>query len=198
MPDALLARRHWIFDLDGTLTVAAHDFDAMRRDLDLPMGVGILEALDALPQAEAAPRHLRLRAWEERIASQAEPEPDARPLLEALAARGARLGIVTRNASDIAWTTLDRAGFSSFFDAGDVLGRDRAAAKPDPDGIHRLLHAWGAEPDDAVMVGDFRLDLEAGRAAGVATVLVDRRGRGAAWAAWADRTVDRLDALLFG
>jgi HAD superfamily hydrolase (TIGR01509 family) len=196
VPDPLLSRRHWIFDLDGTLTVAAHDFDAMRRALDLPMGVGLLEALDALPPHEAAPRHAKLRAWEEQVASQTLPEPDARPLLEALAARGARLGIVTRNESDIAWATLDRAGFSEFFAPEHVLGRDRAAAKPDPDGIRRLLRAWGAPPDDAVMVGDYRYDLVAGRNAGVATVLVDRRGRGADWSEWADRTVARLDDLL--
>ena len=33
-----LGRRHWIFDLDGTLTVAAHDFAAIRRTLGIPPG----------------------------------------------------------------------------------------------------------------------------------------------------------------
>lgn len=198
MADDLLARRHWIFDLDGTLTVAAHDFDAMRRELDLPMGVGLLEALAALPPEVATPKHRALRAWEERVAAAALPEPDARPLLEGLAARGARLGILTRNESDIAWDTLVAVGLDAFFEPRHVLGRDRVAAKPDPEGIVRLLHGWGASPDDAVMVGDYVLDLQSGRAAGVATVLVDRSGRGAAWAAWADRIVDRLDALVFG
>lgn len=47
-------------------------------------------------------------------------------------------------------------------------------------------------------VVDFEMDLRAGRAAGVATVLVDRRGRGAAWAPLADRVVRRLDDLLEG
>ncbi|MEY4949417.1 MAG: hypothetical protein RL698_1628, partial [Pseudomonadota bacterium] len=41
--------RHWIFDLDGTLTVAMHDFDAIRTALDLPTGRPILEALAELP-----------------------------------------------------------------------------------------------------------------------------------------------------
>ena len=198
MPDPLLDRRHWIFDLDGTLTVAAHDFDAMRRELGLPPGVGLLESIAALPAEKSAALHVRLRAWEEEVADRARPEADVAPLLEALTERGARLGIVTRNHSDVAWTTLERAGLDRWFEPAHVVGRDRAAAKPDPDGIHALLSAWRAPPDDAVMVGDYVADLHAGRAAGVATVLVDRKHRGASWAPWADRTVQRLDALLLG
>lgn len=196
MSEPLLRRRHWVFDLDGTLTVAAHDFDAMRAELGLPAGVGILEALDALPVEEAAPRQARLRAWEEGLAATARPEPDAFVLLDALASRGAVLGVLTRNLTDIAWATLRAIGADRYFAAGSVLGRDEVAAKPDPEGILRLLAAWGAEPEDAVMVGDFVLDLHAGRAAGVATVLVDRRGRGASWAPFATRVVPRLDVLL--
>ncbi len=196
MSDALLARRHWIFDLDGTLTVAAHDFDAMRDELGLPRGVGILEALDALPPAEAAWRHARVRAWEAELADAARAEPDALVLLEALRARGAVLGVLTRNLTALAWRTLAAIGAAHHFGPDAVIGRDHAAAKPDPEGILRLLGRWGASPGDAVMVGDFVLDLRAGRSAGVATVLVDRRSRGADWARWADRTVARLDDLL--
>ena len=49
--DFLQRRRHWIFDMDGTLTVSAHDFEHMRRELGLPPDVPILEALHALPEA---------------------------------------------------------------------------------------------------------------------------------------------------
>ena len=38
--------------------------------------------------------------------------------------------------------------------------------------IHQLLDRWQLTPDEAVMVGDFRFDLEAGRAAGSRTCLV--------------------------
>ena len=33
--DWMQHRRYWIFDLDGTLTVSAHDFEHMRRELGL-------------------------------------------------------------------------------------------------------------------------------------------------------------------
>ena len=48
-------RGHWIFDLDGTLTVSAHDFEHMRRELGLEPQAPILEALQAMPESEAAP-----------------------------------------------------------------------------------------------------------------------------------------------
>lgn len=32
----LARRRHWVFDMDGTLTVAVHDFAAIRRALEIP------------------------------------------------------------------------------------------------------------------------------------------------------------------
>lgn len=35
--------RAFIFDLDGTLTLAVHDFEAIRRSLGIPAGVPILE-----------------------------------------------------------------------------------------------------------------------------------------------------------
>ena len=79
--------------------------------------------------------------------------------------------ILTRNTTAIAHATLRAVGLDDRFDP--VVGRDAAPPKPSPAGIERILEAWGARADDAVMVGDFRLDLEAGRAAGVATVLVD-------------------------
>ena len=44
--------RGWIFDLDGTLTVAQHDFPAIRRELGIPADADILEYLGTLPIAE--------------------------------------------------------------------------------------------------------------------------------------------------
>ena len=42
--------QYWIFDLDGTLTIAVHDFDAIRDELGLPAGEPILEAMSKLPR----------------------------------------------------------------------------------------------------------------------------------------------------
>ncbi len=191
----LLVRRHWVFDMDGTLTVAAHDFDAIRAELGLPVGRPILEALDALPSAEAMALHLRLEEIEEDIAHASRPQPGARRLLEHLTSRGVQLGIVTRNKRRLAAISLAAAGLADLFDPADVLGRDEAPHKPSPAGILWLLERWGARGSDGVMVGDYLFDLQAGRGAGCATVLFDVSGA-FPWREHADRCVSRLDALL--
>jgi HAD superfamily hydrolase (TIGR01509 family) len=190
----LPARRCWIFDMDGTLTVSAHDFAAIRAELGLPHGQPILEALAALPERVAAPLWRRLDALELELARRARPAPGAEPLLRALQRRGANLGILTRNSLANTEVTLQAAGLRDFFAAEDLIAREHAPPKPRPDGIRRLLARWNAPPEQAVMVGDYRFDLEAGRAVGVATVYVDLDGS-RAFAEHADLRVLGLEEL---
>ncbi|MDG1479220.1 MAG: HAD-IA family hydrolase [Myxococcota bacterium] len=190
---SLLTRRHWIFDMDGTLTHAAHDFAAFKAKYDLPPDRPILEYLRELPEDEAAQLNKRLNRWEEKLARKATAADDAVRLLSYLDEQHYRLGILTRNSSKVASMTLQAAGLARFFNPRFVLGRDNAAPKPSPEGIQKILTSWRAEPSDTVMVGDFQFDLEAGAAAGTATVLIDRLG-GRDWPC--DVRVARLDALL--
>lgn len=191
----LFDRRHWIFDLDGTLTVAIHDFDGLRDELGIPRGTGLLEWTEGLAATEADTVRARIDAWEREHAELARPEPDAVALLERLHAGGARLGVLTRNTQVCALRTLAVAGLDRFFLPVHCAGRDDAAPKPSPAGVQRLLDLWGAAPSDAVMVGDWIFDVEAGRGAGVATVLVDRDGSAAQHAPAADVYVRSLADL---
>jgi len=170
---AILGRGHWIFDLDGTLTVAIHDFASIREALGVPRGDDILEHLDALPAARAQVLREKLAAIEEELAERTEPAHGALGLLGELCGRGVRLGVLTRNTRANALRTLGRIGLAGFFAECDVLGRDEALAKPDPDGIYRLARAWSTSPQALVMVGDYGFDLQTGRAAGAATIHVD-------------------------
>lgn len=192
--DAWTDRRGWIFDLDGTLTVAVHDFAALRRTLGMPDGVGLLEYLATQPRARADALEAQIAAWEAAHAEQARAEADAVALLEQLVAHGARIGVLTRNLRALAVRTLAVAGIAHI-PADAVVGRDTAPPKPAPDGILRLLDQWSLGPSDAVMVGDWGFDVEAGRAAGVATVLVDRSGGAARFAARADWAVPTLQQV---
>lgn len=166
-------KKHWLFDMDGTLTQAMHDFDAMRAELSLPAGVPILEALAAMPKEEAAKKHKALDDMELAMAADATPQPGSMALLEFLQSKGAKLGIVTRNGKQIAEVTLAACGLDHFFNTHTIISRDCCTAKPDPAGIHLLLDRWQALSTDAVMVGDYLFDLEAGRNAGVSTVHMD-------------------------
>lgn len=180
--------------MDGTLTVAAHDFDAIRRELGLAPGRPILEQLSELPGARARDVRRKLDVIEIDIARRAEVQPGAVMLLDELARRGARLGILTRNSHATALLTLETCGLAAFFDPAFVLGREAVDPKPSPNGVRRLLSLWGARPDDAVMVGDYRFDIEAGRGAGTATVCLDLDGN-KEWSALADVAVRSLDEL---
>ena len=165
--------KHWVFDMDGTLTVAVHDFAAIRRALDIPAQDDILTHLNGLPAHEAQAKHAWLLEHERELALASTPAPGAVELVRELAARGCRLGVLTRNARELALITLEAIGLAPFFAPQDVLGRDNAAHKPDPDGLLQLARAWEVEPSQMVMVGDYRFDLDCGRAAGSKTVLVN-------------------------
>lgn len=186
---------HWIFDLDNTLADSSIDFNAMRQQLGLPLDQDILAAISTRPTAEATVLKRRLAEIEREYALHARPLPGAHALLTSLVERGARLGILTRNSHANALQTLAVCDLAKFFDPAHVLGRDEAAPKPDPDGIRKLLAAWGAAPETAVMVGDFRYDLEAGLRAGVTTLYYDAAGQDL-WTTEADFRVQSHAELL--
>ena len=52
----LLKRKHWVFDLDGTITRPIFDFPTIKRRLGLPPDKGILEVLKDMPEAELPSR----------------------------------------------------------------------------------------------------------------------------------------------
>lgn len=194
----LAERTFWIFDMDGTLTVPAHDFAGFKAEHGLAPDADILGAIAQMEPARRAHMLEVVRVWEDEIARAAVAQDDAVRLLEGLAARGARLAVLTRNSLEGAAATLAASGLDRFFpDPALVLGRDCAPAKPEPDGVELVLTRAGAVASDAVMVGDWVYDVMAGRRAGTASVLVERHGPSpAAWADWADVIVTELDTLL--
>jgi HAD superfamily hydrolase (TIGR01509 family) len=191
---SLQTKMFWIFDLDGTLTVPVHDFAYLRTELGIPETADILDYLDALPPVEAARRHARLHEIEIGLAHQAIPAPGAPEALALLHQAGVQMGILTRNHKDIALLTLETIGLGQYFVAGDVLGRNEVPPKPDPAGITHLLSRWGAAPSNAVMVGDYLFDLQAGRAAGTATIQVGRPD-GKIWPEFTDYLLQTLALL---
>ncbi len=170
---ALSTIRHWVFDMDGTLTVAMHDFARIKRELAIPAQDDILTHLAALPAAEASAKHAWLLAHERELAAASVPAMGAVALVRALQGAGCRLGILTRNVRSLAQVTLQAIGLGDVFAEEDIIGRDEAEPKPSPDGLQYFLRRWQVDPAQVVMVGDYRFDLECGRAAGTRTLLVN-------------------------
>lgn len=188
---ALRECRHWVFDLDGTLTTAVHDFAAIRRKLSIREDDDILAHLATLSPTDAADAHAWLHQHERELALAATPAVGAQKLVHELARRGHRLGILTRNLRELALITLAAIGVADCFDPADVLGREDAAPKPDPAGLHHLAGRWTVPPDELVMVGDYTYDLACARAAGAASVLVNLPGN-----PWPELTDWRFDDCL--
>ena len=192
---SLAERRHWVFDLDGTLTVAVHDFALIRAELGVPEGSDILGYLAEQPEQQAQLLRERLQRIERELAGVTVAARGAGELLQRLRDNGSRLGILTRNTRENALRTLNLIGLEGYFETGHILGREQALPKPDPDGILRLAECWGAPSVDTVMVGDYLYDLQAGRRAGALTVHVDA-GRGFSWPEFTDLPVDSLEELV--
>lgn len=190
-----LRKKAWVFDMDGTLTLAAHDFDAFKKEQGMDEARPILEQLAEMPPQEAQVLGQRLWNWEADIADRAKPAPDAIPLLNELHSRNIRMGILTRNSKALAFRTLKAAGLIHFFDERDILGRECATPKPDPAGLLQILSRWQIPGSEAVMVGDYLFDLTAGRAADMFTIYIDRNDSGL-WQDEADLRLTRLDQLL--
>jgi HAD superfamily hydrolase (TIGR01549 family) len=157
-----------LFDLDGTLTVPIIDFDAIRRKLDLPPGTPLVHALGSMPPERHEAGMRVIHEAEMVAAHSATANHGVHELLDALAARGIKTAIVTRNSSDATAVTLERIGIVVDF----VVTREFGPMKPSPKPLLEALRNLDRHAGEALMVGDFRDDMEAGRAAGTATCLV--------------------------
>lgn len=103
------------------------------------------------------------------------PAPEARSVLEGLAARGLRLAVVS-NSNGSVEAILREVGLLGYLDAvvdSAVVGVE----KPDPRIFQYAAEALGVEPDHAVHIGDlYSVDVLGARAAGCHAVLLDPAG----------------------
>lgn len=157
-----------IFDLDGTLLDTGLDFPAMRRDLGLAPGTPILEALAEIsPGPELDRLWAILRDHELAGAKRAVIYDGVREFLSRLHAHQIHLAVFTRNSRECAELALQQLGWPF----SHVLTREDAPPKPDPTGLLEICRRWDVPPEEVVFCGDYLYDLEAGRRAGMRTVL---------------------------
>lgn len=112
-----------------------------------------------------------LRYYEDNIAVYTRPFPGCESMLEALAARGVQLAVVTNKRESLAVKVLDELGLSPRFCTiigGDSLGPGRA--KPAPDQLDEMIGRAGG--GRAAYVGDTTFDTRAATAAGLPCVAV--------------------------
>ncbi|MBN2125509.1 MAG: HAD family hydrolase [Deltaproteobacteria bacterium] len=166
-----------VFDFDGTLTYpGALDFPAIKREMGCPPDVAILEYLETLSPEQRTPLERILEDREEEAAAESVPNEGAERCLISLKERGIRIGIITRNSLKSVHRALK--GFTDIaphdFDA--IVTRENALPKPHPDGVCRAAREMGILPSELMVVGDFRFDIIAGKAAGACAVLLADSG----------------------
>jgi len=114
--------------------------------------------------------------------------PDALPALDALAAAGHRLAIVSNWDYDLP-AELARLGIADRFEAVAVSAA-LGVGKPRPEIFRHALDLLGVAPEEAVHCGDQPdRDCAGAHAAGVTAILVDRAGR------FPDAACPRISAL---
>lgn len=206
------------FDLDGTLADTSGDLTAAvnvalseggrspltTAQVETMIGGGakhmLAQALDATGGCEAEEfRRLykvMLASYGANLSVHSRPFPGAVAALEALAARGVKLAVVTNKFEGLATrllADLDLARHFACVIGGDTLGRGNA--KPSPAPIHAMIERCGG--GRAAFVGDSIYDVHAARAAGIPAVAV---GFGfllqPVETLGADAVIDRYDQLV--
>jgi 2-phosphoglycolate phosphatase len=179
-----------LFDLDGTLLDTAPDLAAAlnalllenRRD-GLPFeairpvvshgGIALIELGFGLEPADPDFDRLRRRLLEiyrENLARRTRPFPGMSELLERIEARGLNWGVVTNKPAWLTEPLLAELGLTEravCVISGDTLDK----RKPHPAPMLHACRLAGSKPSECVYVGDARRDIEAGRNAGMHTVI---------------------------
>ncbi len=206
-----------LFDLDGTLIDSAPDLAGACNEMRVARGLAPLahERLRAMvgsgargmvsvgfsvtpgDDGYAELREEFLRRYEQRMTSETQVFADVVPLLAWLAEEGIAWGIVTNKAAHLAEPLISWLGFAGAAGA-IVCGDTTPHAKPHPAPLLEAARRIGVAPERCVYVGDDRRDVDAGRAAGMATIVAawGYLGAGDPPDSWgADAVVAHPDAL---
>lgn len=194
-PEALRTLRVFIFDLDGTLIDSKLDLalavNATRASLQLPNlpheqiygyvghGAPMLIRRALGPDYDDAAVEAALRFFldyyrahmldntvaypgvGEALAELAAPNPEA-------SGRGRVLTVLTNKPVRFSTEILEGLGLASYF-RSIYGGNSFERKKPDPFGVEVILRETGAEPRQAILVGDSEIDVQTGRNAGTWT-----------------------------
>lgn len=179
--------QHLIFDLDGTLVdtradlVAAANvmlerFGLPPRSVDQVSG-HIGQGARVLVERVLGPEHSQLAAagfavfmryYARHLVDQSVVYPGIPRVLATVQARGAVLSVLTNKPEAASRGILSGLGLLPFF-AVLVGGDTLPSTKPDPAGVWYLQRVTEIPLDQTVLIGDSSIDMQTGRAAGVAT-----------------------------
>ena len=183
-----------VIDLDGTLLDTIGDLagaaNAMRLELGLaPLDPDVIKTFVGKGIANLVSRTLTYgrgnldqaalnasvavfeRHYALCLTATSRPYPGAEKGLQALRAKGLRLGCITNKAARFTRPLLESAGLAGYFEivlSGDSLPRK----KPDPLPLLHAARFFNVEPRELLLIGDSVNDVQAARAAGCPVFVV--------------------------
>jgi N-acetyl-D-muramate 6-phosphate phosphatase len=189
--DAVITRvQAVLFDLDGTLIDSAPDLAGAGNDMRAARGLDLLPlehfrplvgsgargmlamALDVGPQDDGydALRDEFLQRYEARMTRETRVFPAMQPVFDGLRERQLPWGIVTNKATRFSEPLVRALGLHHEA-ATLVCGDTTPHAKPHPAPLLEAARRIGVAPANCAYIGDDLRDVQAGRAAGMLTVV---------------------------
>lgn len=114
----------------------------------------------------------KYHAYEAQQNKDSYPYEETKETLEKLQDKGGQHFILTHRTVESTWNLLKRDGLDGLI--VDIIGSDsNYPRKPDPSAINSFIDNYQLDRNKTVMIGDRKLDIEAGNNAGVQTVFFD-------------------------
>src|SRR5512140_1160333 len=142
-----------IFDMDGTLTRPALDFDRIRAEIGVDEP--ILEAVAKMTPPDRARAEAILERHEALAAANSELQPGAAEVVTAVQAAGLPVVLMTRNSRRSVDALTERHGL--VFDM--VRTREDGTSKPSPEPIRAICRVLDVDPRATWAVGDYHYDI---------------------------------------
>lgn len=205
-----------IFDLDGTLIDSSRDITDAINYAILPYGLSPLTTKDTIKLVgEGISRLIEkllsttifngnddvrrtvmdrfLQYYSAHLLDNTDIYPNVRFTLERL--KEYKKAVISNKREALSRKILEGLGIGNFFDM--IIGSDSTPEKkPSPLPILKVLAEFDVKPEEAIIVGDSNLDIEAGRAAGLRTVSVTYGYRPYEMIKDADFVIDRIEDLV--
>lgn len=205
-----------IFDLDGTLIDSSRDITEAINYAILPYGLSHLTTKDTIKLVgEGISRLIEkllsttifngnddvkrtvmdrfLEYYSAHLLDNTEAYPNVRLTLERL--KEYKKAVISNKREALSRKILEGLGLSNFFDT--IIGSDSTPEKkPSPLPILKVLAELDVKPEEAIIIGDSNLDIEAGRAAGLRTISVTYGYRPYEMIKDADFVIDRIEDLV--
>jgi len=181
-------RKHWFFDVDGTLCDTEADiksawraaikalgrecpqFDAIYRTGPNIDQVTYMLFDDATPELVEQIRTLFKTCYDQSGFPETKPYPWVPAWLADLKAKGCRIYVATNKRYNPMGALMRKMDWVELFDGYYSFDMYEGEKLKKADLLKRVMAARGIDPADAVMVGDTRGDVEAGKGAGLYTI----------------------------